>query len=332
MKKKNILIISGITIIILLAVIIYLVTTKANTLKTETDNNITKDLEIQENIVNVLKNLNANDFIDKSTVSNSANYIRDRKINYTTYSKNQNGKYIITNINLSSGLGYGGVADIYKELEYEPMLYMNKDEKKLIAVKTNTVICPYAEIFYKQAGTEQLEYTTMKTYVDIETFIIYDITAATPEELKSYYRIEISKNSDNFNLGDNVIAIGYGNSSLSDKYLIDYYDINGNYLLDAISKFNNRRTDNIQEFNPSDDNIEDLTSPTSTSTGIAQAVKDGKIGEDILTEGISEEWLKFLYYDGNLQFYYETWDECLQDAQKLNIINEDRQLPEDNYN
>lgn len=59
-------------------------------------------------------------------------------------------------------------------------------------------------------------------------------------------------------------------------------------------------------------------------TGIEQAINDGMIGKDYITEGVTESKLKSVYYDGNLQLYYDSWDKCLEDAKKLNIIVSDK--------
>ena len=60
-------------------------------------------------------------------------------------------------------------------------------------------------------------------------------------------------------------------------------------------------------------------------TGIEQAIKDGKIGADYLIDGVSEEMLHFVWSDGNLQFYYDNWEDCLQDAKNLGILREPTQ-------
>ena len=57
-------------------------------------------------------------------------------------------------------------------------------------------------------------------------------------------------------------------------------------------------------------------------TGIEQAVKDGQIGEDYISEGVSKETLHFAWSDGNLSFYYDNWEDCLQDAEDLGILRE----------
>lgn len=57
-------------------------------------------------------------------------------------------------------------------------------------------------------------------------------------------------------------------------------------------------------------------------TGIEQAIEDKMIEDDYITNGVSEEWLHFAYSDGNLNLYYNSWEECLEDAKKLNILRE----------
>lgn len=63
----------------------------------------------------------------------------------------------------------------------------------------------------------------------------------------------------------------------------------------------------------------------SEITGIQQAIKDGRMGDDCFENGISEEWLYFTWSDGNLQFYYDNWEDCLQDAKDLGILREPTQ-------
>ena len=60
----------------------------------------------------------------------------------------------------------------------------------------------------------------------------------------------------------------------------------------------------------------------SNLTGIERAIQEGAIGDDYLENGVSEEWLRFAWSDGNLGLYYDSWEECLQDAKDLNILRE----------
>lgn len=71
-----------------------------------------------------------------------------------------------------------------------------------------------------------------------------------------------------------------------------------------------------------DESNSDNQQTNSEITGIQQAIKDGQMGDDCFENGISEEWLYFTWSDGNLQFYYDTWEECLQDAKDLGILRE----------
>lgn len=57
-------------------------------------------------------------------------------------------------------------------------------------------------------------------------------------------------------------------------------------------------------------------------TGIEKAIEEGNIGDDYIDNGVSEEWLNSAYSNGNLQEYYNSWEECLNDAKKLNILRE----------
>lgn len=69
----------------------------------------------------------------------------------------------------------------------------------------------------------------------------------------------------------------------------------------------------------------DTKATQNNLTGIEQAIKDGMIGEDYITKGVSRGQLEFAFTDGNLQMYYDTWEECLADAEKLNIITSDEE-------
>ena len=64
----------------------------------------------------------------------------------------------------------------------------------------------------------------------------------------------------------------------------------------------------------------DSSSSTSSITGIEQAIKEGKLKESYMKEGITEGKLKVEYYEGELEKYYKTFEECLADAKKLNIV------------
>ncbi len=78
---------------------------------------------------------------------------------------------------------------------------------------------------------------------------------------------------------------------------------------------------NVEKENTNMVNTSNLDNNSSNNiTGIEQAIKDGMLGEDYLTKGVSESQLYFAFTDGNLQMYYDSWEECLADAKKLNII------------
>ena len=66
--------------------------------------------------------------------------------------------------------------------------------------------------------------------------------------------------------------------------------------------------------NKSDNNVKPVL------TGIEKAIKDGMLEQDIITNGITEERLRFTFSDGNLQMYYSNWEDYLQDAKTLKIL------------
>lgn len=66
-----------------------------------------------------------------------------------------------------------------------------------------------------------------------------------------------------------------------------------------------------------DSNSTNTTDSSTSLTGIEQAIKD-KAFE--VTDDLSESKLKAAFTDGSLQYYYDNWEKCLEDAQKLNII------------
>ncbi len=60
-------------------------------------------------------------------------------------------------------------------------------------------------------------------------------------------------------------------------------------------------------------------------TGIEQAINDEMIN-DYISVGVTEKELRSAYYDGNLQFYYDSWEECLKDAKKLKILRTNEEI------
>lgn len=77
---------------------------------------------------------------------------------------------------------------------------------------------------------------------------------------------------------------------------------------------------------------ENTTNSNSNNiTGIEQAIQDGMIEEDYLTKGVTENELKFAYTDGNLQLYYDSWEDCLRDAKKLYILLPDEESSFNNF-
>lgn len=86
-----------------------------------------------------------------------------------------------------------------------------------------------------------------------------------------------------------------------------------------ISSNNQTTQENISNSNNSN------TTTKAEITGIEKAIKDEMI-YDCISLGITEKELRSAYYDGNLQMYYNSWEECLKDAKSLNIIKDEREL------
>lgn len=306
-RKKHLRVIVPIIVIalIIIATIIYYLFIKDKNIIDTTNNKITEDTQ---EIYNRLK-IDSNNLIDKATVEKVVNNIRDAKIHKTKYYSNPKIVNEIADILLcilSEGPRY-----IEKELEYEPILYMNKSEKNILAVKANTVLNAPSCIHF----VNHLAYDgrtcpiVLRTYVDIETVILYDIAQIEPTEIQRFYKIEVSDARENLKIGEKIILKGYDQSELPESYITNYYNINGEPLEDLLATVTTK-------------NIEDISiiKKDTTITGIEQAIKDGMIGEDYITKGISESKLSFAFSEGNLQMYYDSWEECLEDAQKLGIL------------
>ncbi len=70
---------------------------------------------------------------------------------------------------------------------------------------------------------------------------------------------------------------------------------------------------------------EEIEEEPITITGIEQAINDGMLNNYIAV-GVTEKELRSAYYDGNLQFYYDSWEECLKDAKKLKILRTNEEI------
>lgn len=132
----------------------------------------------------------------------------------------------------------------------------------------------------KETGNIQGEY---KLYNEVGSIMVSDIGTKDCKYDCRYNVIAI--NGEEFlNLSVNSLT----DSSLYNNWLVKE---------DDIEEKDNRIKDNI--------------------TGIEQAIKDGAFE---VTDDLSESKLKAAFIDGNLQLYYDNWEKCLEDAQKLNII------------
>ena len=101
---------------------------------------------------------------------------------------------------------------------------------------------------------------------------------------------------------------------LSDNFFIKT-DIDVNSFMQSTQNFEN----NYNTINSLDTNNQ--TNNSSSLTGIEQAIKDRAFE---VTDDLSESKLKAAFTDGSLQYYYDNWEKCLEDAQKLNIITSDK--------
>lgn len=96
----------------------------------------------------------------------------------------------------------------------------------------------------------------------------------------------------------------------------EFFDLSVNSLTDS-SLYNNWliKEENVEEKDNSTKEKE------NNITGIEQAIKDRAFE---VTDDLSESKLKAAFTDGSLRFYYDNWEKCLEDAQKLNIITSDK--------
>ena len=142
--------------------------------------------------------------------------------------------------------------------------------------------------FHKNIGL--VEYTDRVTYGAVLTIM------ATEE--KDFYNLSIESLMNR----------------LSDNFFIKT-DIDVNSFMQSTQNFEN----NYNTINSLDTNNQ--TNNSSSLTGIEQAIKDRAFE---VTDELSESKLKAAFTDGSLQYYYDNWEKCLEDAQKLNIITSDK--------
>ena len=78
------------------------------------------------------------------------------------------------------------------------------------------------------------------------------------------------------------------------------------------------------KFNKSSNNENTKNTTTTASdtkiTGIEQAIKDGNLNNIYMDEGITEGKLRVEYYEGKLENYYNSFEDCLADAKKIKIL------------
>lgn len=313
-NKKKIIIWSIILVvisIIIITITYFVLNTKKEPIQNiiggqTNSSNLTEDVQ---QIVDKIKQIDTYELIDKSTVINSMNKIPITGSELNFYGS-LTGEYKIHNFRPQYEV------QKYLPLEYEPILYMNKDNKKLLAVKANNSSINGLYIRYKEVPTETFFETEIMVYYYKEAIILYDITSIEPQEIQKFYMIKISDYRFNVDMNEHIIEIGYGQGNFNQNYLEGFYNSKGEelkYLLSSMSAIDMR---DIVEFDPKG------KYEYTNMTGIEKAIKDGLLEEKTLTEGISEETLRFLCSDGNLQMYYDNFEKCLEDARKLNILRE----------
>lgn len=98
-------------------------------------------------------------------------------------------------------------------------------------------------------------------------------------------------------------------------------------VLVGIFIYKKQSNNNISSNNQStQENISNSNTTTKAEiTGIEKAIEDEMI-YDCISLGITEKELRSAYYDGNLQMYYNSWEQCLKDAKSLNIIKDEKVL------
>ena len=98
-------------------------------------------------------------------------------------------------------------------------------------------------------------------------------------------------------------------------------------VLVGIFIYKKQSNNNISSNNQStQENISNSnTTKKEELTGIEKAIRD-KMLNDYISLGITEEELRSAYYDGNLQFYYDSWEQCLKDAKSLNILKDKEEI------
>ena len=187
--------------------------------------------------------------------------------------------------------------------------------------------------------------------IDIKSGNIIDITSANKEYGKDYVVNKALKSNEivNGNVGNfkygvdykNNTSSEYSNSITSQGYVmialiimaiggITYWRYKKTKKISTIVSIIGMVLIIIQFFfilpnihfggNNYSNNTSDRTNSTSSITGIEQAIKDGKLKQTYINEGITEGKLKVEYYEGELERYYKTFEECLADAKELNII------------
>ena len=168
--------------------------------------------------------------------------------------------------------------------------------------------------FIQNTNNFDVRYFTATGIIDAELDLVKD-------KLYLYYAMGKSENSS--------YCVTDGNSTEFDKlqevYNLYPYAYNNYPNTKDEYIYTNMNKEPLKYKNDSNStNTADTTNTTENSvslTGIEQAIKDRAFE---VTDDLSESKLKAAFTDGSLRFYYDNWEKCLEDAQKLNIITSDK--------
>ena len=111
-----------------------------------------------------------------------------------------------------------------------------------------------------------------------------------------------------------IVLIGGGIGIMT--YLFTNNNSKKQHIINNNTIYKNETNSNISNNSTANNSIDN----SEKLTGIEKAIQDGMISTNYLTEGVSEDTLKFAYSNGVLNTYYNNWEQCLNDAIKLNII------------
>ena len=209
------------------------------------------------------------------------------------------------NIKINEGIIQKGVTTLRNDYQFEPINRMgviynknNKPQHYLVLAR----------------GVGDYEGTIFET-----SYMTYSIDIKTGEPKAGIHTDFIEKGADTI-LEEAAKKIIEGGESFA---IFNFKSKLGTFIFSKEEDTHNNNVQTAMNYEyPTDNNKKEITPGL---TGIEQAIKDGQIGDDYISQGVSEEWLHFAYSDGNLRQYYDSWEQCLQDAKDLGILREPTQ-------